>query len=113
MDLFTNKPTWFNIRPSRSPKNHPAFSGVVLVSLFDGNRQISNIQFDERFLDRLGKYAPLGITDAHPSFLNVVQSVTNHARYRVVLRYVGLDKIIVCLWEQVGMPDFVGKLKRV
>lgn len=95
------------IKPSLRPKKDNRLSGVVMVSDRAGTGY-SYIKFDDRVVEVLGAEMPMGVGEAHPAYIQVVQRATGYA---VICRYVH-ETIGLTLWVQDELPAWVKTIRR-
>lgn len=99
----------YKLRPARRPKVHPLLSGVVHVCDAEGTGS-ANIQFDECFVDAVGKALPQGLHPRTPAYLKLLY-MPGRKVWRVFALYLG-GRRGVLLWETEELPSWVASVKR-
>jgi len=99
----------YKLRPARRPKQHSLLSGVVHVADWDGTG-FAYINFDESFVDAVGRALPHGLMPSAPAYLKVLH-MPGRKTWRVFAYYLREVRGTL-LWESAERPSWVSRVIR-
>jgi|MudIll2142460700_1097286.scaffolds.fasta_scaffold842953_1 hypothetical protein len=99
----------YKLRAARKPKKHPLLSGVVHVADWEGTGY-AYVNFDESFVDAVGKALPHGLMPSAPAYLKVLH-MPGRKSWRVFAFYLR-ELRGTLLWESPTRPAWVSKAIR-
>jgi hypothetical protein len=99
----------YKLRPARRAKVHALLSGVVHVCSREGVGYV-NIQFEECFVDAVGKALPYGLHPSTPAFLKFLH-MPGRKTWRLFAMYLGGPRGVL-LWETPELPVWVINVKK-
>lgn len=98
----SSPPKGVKIRKTKKPQEGHPLSGVVLLHVEGGGVETYNVKFNNLLVEELGKVMPMGLGEAHPAFLHVVEK---YGMFEVRAEYL-YDGVIVYLWVQDSLPEW-------
>ena len=97
----------YKLKPGRKPKQHTLLSGVAHVLEYD-KTAYAYIQFDEAFVDAVGKALPHGLMPSKPAYLKLLH-MPGRKTWRIFAQYLKQESGVL-LWESPALPSWIGTL---